>query len=95
MQILRSCRCNPQLPSTDRRSNHGPCWCPWFTIATPPQTSSENWLSPDSRTDPRSIDQTTIRGLCPWIDTQPLTQTTVDQHRPSFDARFVGLTVRS
>uniref|UniRef100_M1DBM2 Uncharacterized protein n=1 Tax=Solanum tuberosum TaxID=4113 RepID=M1DBM2_SOLTU len=27
---------------------------PWFTTATPPQTSSENWLSPDSRTDPRA-----------------------------------------
>ncbi|WMV37848.1 hypothetical protein MTR67_031233 [Solanum verrucosum] len=42
---------------------------PWFTTATPPQTSSENWLSPDSRTDPRSVDQTTVRGLCPWIKT--------------------------
>ncbi|WMV29015.1 hypothetical protein MTR67_022404 [Solanum verrucosum] len=42
---------------------------PWFTTATPPQTSSENWLSPDSRTDPRSVDQTTVRGLCPWIET--------------------------
>uniref|UniRef100_M1DU41 Uncharacterized protein n=1 Tax=Solanum tuberosum TaxID=4113 RepID=M1DU41_SOLTU len=26
---------------------------PWFTTATPPRPSSENWLSPDSRTDPR------------------------------------------
>ncbi|WMV49927.1 hypothetical protein MTR67_043312 [Solanum verrucosum] len=42
---------------------------PWFTTATPSQTSSENWLSPDSRTDPRSVDQTTVRGLCPWIVT--------------------------
>ncbi|WMV37086.1 hypothetical protein MTR67_030471 [Solanum verrucosum] len=69
---------------------------PWFTTATPPQTSSENWLSPDSRTDPRSVDQTTIRGLCPWIETsftQPLTQTTVDQQGPSFDPWSVGLTV--
>uniref|UniRef100_M1DRE6 Uncharacterized protein n=1 Tax=Solanum tuberosum TaxID=4113 RepID=M1DRE6_SOLTU len=54
---------------------------PWFTTATPPQTSSENWLSPDSRTDPWSVDQTTVRGLCPWIETsltQSLTQTMVD-----------------
>ncbi|WMV51483.1 hypothetical protein MTR67_044868 [Solanum verrucosum] len=69
---------------------------PWFTTATPPQTSSENWLSPDSRTDPRSIDQTTVRGLCPLIETsltQPLTQAMVDQDGPSFDPRSVGLTV--
>ncbi|WMV49208.1 hypothetical protein MTR67_042593, partial [Solanum verrucosum] len=69
---------------------------PWFTTATPPQTNSENWLSPDSRTDSRSVDQTTVRGLCPWIKTsftQPLTRTTVDQHGPSFDPRSVGLTV--
>ncbi|WMV49911.1 hypothetical protein MTR67_043296 [Solanum verrucosum] len=25
MQTLRSCRCNPRLPSTDHRSDHGPC----------------------------------------------------------------------
>ncbi|WMV58307.1 hypothetical protein MTR67_051692, partial [Solanum verrucosum] len=38
----------------------------------------------------------TVRGLCPWIETsltQPLTQTTVDQHGPSFDPRSVGLAV--
>ncbi|WMV54662.1 hypothetical protein MTR67_048047 [Solanum verrucosum] len=37
-----------------------------------------------------------VRSLCPWIETsltQPLTQTTVDQHRPSIDPRSVGLTV--
>ncbi|KAH0653291.1 hypothetical protein KY289_030969 [Solanum tuberosum] len=64
----------------------------WFTTATPPRPSSENCLSPDSRTDPRSVDQTTVRGLCPWIETsptQPLTQTTVDQHGPSFDPQTV------
>uniref|UniRef100_M1DS46 Uncharacterized protein n=1 Tax=Solanum tuberosum TaxID=4113 RepID=M1DS46_SOLTU len=69
---------------------------PWFTTATHPQTSSQNWLSPDSRTDPRSVDQTTVRGLCPWIETsltQPLTQTTVDHHGPSFDPRSIGLTI--
>ncbi|WMV45982.1 hypothetical protein MTR67_039367 [Solanum verrucosum] len=44
----------------------------------------------------RPADQTTVCGLCPWIETsltQPLTQTTVDQHRPSFNPRSVGLTV--
>ncbi|WMV08000.1 hypothetical protein MTR67_001385 [Solanum verrucosum] len=30
MQILRSCRCNPWLPSTDRRSDHDPCW--WSAV---------------------------------------------------------------
>ncbi|WMV25395.1 hypothetical protein MTR67_018780 [Solanum verrucosum] len=25
MQILRSCRCIPRLPSTDRRSDHSSC----------------------------------------------------------------------
>ncbi|WMV59181.1 hypothetical protein MTR67_052566 [Solanum verrucosum] len=30
MQILRSYRCNPQLPSTDRRSDHDPCW--WYVV---------------------------------------------------------------
>uniref|UniRef100_M1A8K5 Uncharacterized protein n=1 Tax=Solanum tuberosum TaxID=4113 RepID=M1A8K5_SOLTU len=69
---------------------------PWFNTETPPRPSSENWLSPNSRIDPGSVDQTTVRGLCPWIETsltQPLTQTTVDQHGPSFDPWFIGLTV--
>uniref|UniRef100_M1DZY4 Uncharacterized protein n=1 Tax=Solanum tuberosum TaxID=4113 RepID=M1DZY4_SOLTU len=38
-----------------------------------------------------------VRGLSPWIETsftQPLTQTTVDQHGPSIDPRSVGLTVQ-
>ncbi|WMV09272.1 hypothetical protein MTR67_002657 [Solanum verrucosum] len=30
MQILRSCRCNPRLPPTDRRSDHDPCW--WSVV---------------------------------------------------------------
>ncbi|WMV13848.1 hypothetical protein MTR67_007233 [Solanum verrucosum] len=96
MQILRSCRCNLRSPSTDRRSDHGPCWWTVVRHCNPSPASSENWLSLDSRTDPRSVDQTTVRGLCPWIKTsftQPLTGTTVDQHRPSFDPRSVGLTV--
>ncbi|WMV58674.1 hypothetical protein MTR67_052059 [Solanum verrucosum] len=45
---------------------------------------------------PRSVDQTTVRGLCTWIATslnQSLSQTTIDQHGLSFDPRSVGLTV--
>ncbi|WMV32578.1 hypothetical protein MTR67_025963 [Solanum verrucosum] len=30
MQILRSCGCNLRSPSTDRRSDHGPCW--WSVV---------------------------------------------------------------
>ncbi|WMV32813.1 hypothetical protein MTR67_026198 [Solanum verrucosum] len=66
---------------------------PLYSISKPAQKSQ---LRPDSRTYPRSVDQTTVRGLCLWIDTSfthPLTQTTVDQHKPSFDPRSVGLTV--
>ncbi|WMV46059.1 hypothetical protein MTR67_039444 [Solanum verrucosum] len=62
MQILRSCRCNPRLPSTDRRSDHGPCWWSVVRHCNPSPASSENWLSLDPRTDPRSVDQTTVRG---------------------------------
>ncbi|WMV54289.1 hypothetical protein MTR67_047674 [Solanum verrucosum] len=61
-----------------------------------PKPSSENWLSLDTRTDPRSVGQTTVCDLCPWIKapfTQPLMQMTADQHRPSFNPRSVGLTV--
>uniref|UniRef100_M1AAX3 Uncharacterized protein n=1 Tax=Solanum tuberosum TaxID=4113 RepID=M1AAX3_SOLTU len=61
-----------------------------------PKPSSENRLSLDLRTDPRSVGQTTVCGLCPWIEapfTQPLTQMTADQHGSSFDPRSVGLTV--
>ncbi|WMV08613.1 hypothetical protein MTR67_001998, partial [Solanum verrucosum] len=61
-----------------------------------PKTSSENWLSLDPRTESRSVVQTLVRRLCPWIKapfTQPLTQITADQHRPSFNPRSVGLAV--
>ncbi|WMV25896.1 hypothetical protein MTR67_019281 [Solanum verrucosum] len=61
-----------------------------------PSQAQKNRLSLDSRTDPRSVDQTMVCGLCLWIKTsftQPLTQTTINQHRPSFDPRSVGLTV--
>ncbi|WMV19800.1 hypothetical protein MTR67_013185 [Solanum verrucosum] len=75
MQILRSYRCNSRLPSTDCRSDHGPCW--WSVIHhCNPSPNPENGLSLDPQTDPRSVGQTTVCGLCPWIDapfTQPLT----------------------
>ncbi|WMV41378.1 hypothetical protein MTR67_034763 [Solanum verrucosum] len=61
-----------------------------------PASSEKNWLRLDPQTDPRSVDQTTVRGLCPWIKTsftQPLTRTMVDHHGPSFDPRSVGLTI--
>ncbi|WMV09175.1 hypothetical protein MTR67_002560 [Solanum verrucosum] len=96
MQILRSCRCNLRSPSTDRRSDHGPCRWTVVHHGNPSPASLENWLSPDSRTDPRSVDNTAVRGLCPWIETslnQPLTQTIVYQHGPSFNPRSVILTV--
>ncbi|WMV57869.1 hypothetical protein MTR67_051254 [Solanum verrucosum] len=97
MQIMRNCRSNLRSPSTDRRSDHGPCWWSVVRHCNPsPASSEKNWLRLDPRTDPRSVDQTTVRGLCPWIKTsftQPLTRTTVDQHGPSFDPRSVGLTV--
>ncbi|WMV22878.1 hypothetical protein MTR67_016263 [Solanum verrucosum] len=97
MQILRSCRCNLRSPSTDCRSDHGPCWWTVVRHCNPsPASSKKNWLSLDPRTNSRSVDQTTVRGLCSWIKTsftQPLTRTTVDHHGPSFDPRSVGLTV--
>uniref|UniRef100_M1DQ40 Uncharacterized protein n=1 Tax=Solanum tuberosum TaxID=4113 RepID=M1DQ40_SOLTU len=97
MQILRSCRCNLRSPSTDRRSRPRPVLVVRGSPLQPlPKPAQKNWLSPDSRTDPQSVDQTTVRGLCPWIETsltQPLTQTTIDQNGPSFDPRSVGLTV--
>ncbi|WMV26396.1 hypothetical protein MTR67_019781 [Solanum verrucosum] len=70
----------------------GPC----FTTAILPCQAQKYRLSLDSRKDPRSVDQTMVRGLCLWIKTsftQPLTQTTIDQHGPSIDPRSVGLTV--
>ncbi|WMV51479.1 hypothetical protein MTR67_044864 [Solanum verrucosum] len=90
MLILRICRCNPRLPSTDRRSDHGPCWWSVVNHCNP----SPNHIRKLAKS--RLTDRTTVRGLCPWIETsltQPLTQTTVDQHGPSFDPRSVGLTI--
>ncbi|WMV51486.1 hypothetical protein MTR67_044871 [Solanum verrucosum] len=90
MQILRSCRCNPRFPSTDRRSDNDPCWWSVVNYCNP----SPNHIRKLAKS--RITDRTTVRGLCPWIETsltQPLTQTTVEQHGPSFDPRSVGLTV--
>ncbi|WMV51107.1 hypothetical protein MTR67_044492 [Solanum verrucosum] len=41
MQILRSCRCNLRSPSTDRRSDHGPCWWTVVRHCNPSPASSE------------------------------------------------------
>ncbi|WMV38534.1 hypothetical protein MTR67_031919 [Solanum verrucosum] len=73
MQILRSCRCNPRLPSTDHRSDHGTCWWSVVHHCNPsPLPSLENRLSLDPQTNPRSVGQTTVRGsrhLYPTSDT--------------------------
>ncbi|WMV43257.1 hypothetical protein MTR67_036642 [Solanum verrucosum] len=90
MQILKSCRCNPRLPSTDRRSDNGPCWWSVVHHCNPSQTQLRNLAKS------RLTDRPTVRGLCPWIRTfftQPLTRTMIDQHGPSFDPRSIGLTV--
>ncbi|WMV45957.1 hypothetical protein MTR67_039342 [Solanum verrucosum] len=96
MQILRSCRCNPRLPSTESRSDHNLAGGPWFTTATPPQTQ----LKKLARSRP--MDRPTVRRSDhgPWSMsvnqdsfTETLTRTTVDQHGPSFNAWSVGLTV--
>ncbi|WMV29579.1 hypothetical protein MTR67_022964 [Solanum verrucosum] len=42
MQITRSCRCNPQLPPTDRRVTHGLCWWSMVRICNLPQKPPEN-----------------------------------------------------
>ncbi|WMV06713.1 hypothetical protein MTR67_000098 [Solanum verrucosum] len=67
MQILRSCRCNLRSPSTDRSSDHGPCWWSVVRHCNPSPVSSENWSSLDSRTDPRSVDQTTPNFKRPYL----------------------------
>ncbi|WMV13377.1 hypothetical protein MTR67_006762 [Solanum verrucosum] len=65
---------------------------PWFVTENFPRTRSENLAK--SRLTVRKSDHG------PWsvsVDRdfpyQPLTQTTVDQHGPSFDPRSIGLTV--
>ncbi|WMV25691.1 hypothetical protein MTR67_019076 [Solanum verrucosum] len=63
---------------------------------TSPELSQKIWLSVDPRLDLRSVSQVTDRSSCPWIDApkaQLQSQTTVDQHGPSFDPRSIGLTV--
>ncbi|WMV55631.1 hypothetical protein MTR67_049016 [Solanum verrucosum] len=69
---------------------------PWFVSANSPRTQPEICLSVDPRPDLRSVGQVTDRGLCPWIDSpkaQLQSRLMVDQHRPSLNARSVGLTV--
>uniref|UniRef100_M1CEM5 NDR1 n=1 Tax=Solanum tuberosum TaxID=4113 RepID=M1CEM5_SOLTU len=64
---------------------------PWFVSANSPRTQLEIRPSVDPRPDLRSVGQVTNRGLCLWIDAlkaQLQSQLTVDQHGPSFDARF-------
>ncbi|WMV45375.1 hypothetical protein MTR67_038760 [Solanum verrucosum] len=69
---------------------------PWFVTENFPRTQSENLAKS------RLTDRPTVRGSdhSPWsvsVDQdfpyQPLTQTTVNQHGPSFDPRSVDLTV--
>ncbi|WMV20073.1 hypothetical protein MTR67_013458 [Solanum verrucosum] len=65
---------------------------PWFVTENFPRTQSENLAKS------RLTDRPTVRRSDhgPWIETsltQPLTQTTVDQHGPSIDPWSVGLTV--
>ncbi|WMV54949.1 hypothetical protein MTR67_048334 [Solanum verrucosum] len=96
MQILRSCRCNLRSPSTDRKSDHSLCWWSVVHHCNP----SPNHLRKLAKT--RLTDRPTVRRSdhdlwsvsverdFPYL---PLTQTTIDQHRPSFDPRSVGLIV--
>ncbi|WMV06993.1 hypothetical protein MTR67_000378, partial [Solanum verrucosum] len=84
-------------------ATHGPLsdprpvlWVRGSPLQPLPKPNSENLLSLNPRTDLRSIGQTTVCGLCLWIEapfTQPLTRTTANHHRPSFDPRSVGLIV--
>ena len=63
---------------------------------TSPELSQKIWLSVDPRPDLRSVGQVIDCSSCPWIDApkaQLQSQTTIDQHGPSFDPRSVGLTV--
>ncbi|WMV20074.1 hypothetical protein MTR67_013459 [Solanum verrucosum] len=65
---------------------------PWFVTENFPRTQSENLAK--SRLTDRPTVRRSDHGS--WIETsltQPLTQTTVDQHGPSIDPRSIGLTV--
>ncbi|WMV28745.1 hypothetical protein MTR67_022130 [Solanum verrucosum] len=61
MQILRSCRCNLRSPSTDRRSDHGPCWWSVVHHCNPSQPAQKIWLSVDPRPDLRSVQVLSIQ----------------------------------
>uniref|UniRef100_M1DCU8 Gag-pol polyprotein n=1 Tax=Solanum tuberosum TaxID=4113 RepID=M1DCU8_SOLTU len=86
----------PWLPSTDRRSDHGPCW--WSMVHHCNPSPTQHIKSAKSRPTDRPTVRRSDHG--PWsmfVDqdsfTQPLTRTTVDQYGPSFDPRSVGLTL--
>ncbi|WMV42530.1 hypothetical protein MTR67_035915 [Solanum verrucosum] len=96
MPILRSCRCNLRSPSTDHRSDHGPCWWSVVDHCNPSQNQLKKLVKS------RLTDRPTVRRSDhgPWsvsvgrdFSYQPRTQTMVDQHGPSIDPRSVGLTV--
>ncbi|WMV09562.1 hypothetical protein MTR67_002947 [Solanum verrucosum] len=96
MKILRSYRCNPQLTSIYHRSDHGPCL--WSVVHHCDLSSTQVRKSAKSRPTDRPTVYRLDQG--PWsvsMDqdsfTQPLTPTTVDQHKRSFDPWFVGLTI--
>ncbi|WMV47007.1 hypothetical protein MTR67_040392 [Solanum verrucosum] len=69
---------------------------PWFVIENFPRTQSEN-LAKSRLTDRPTVCRSDHGSWSVSVDRdfpyQPLTQTTVDQHGPSFDPRSVGLTV--
>ncbi|WMV17724.1 hypothetical protein MTR67_011109 [Solanum verrucosum] len=60
---MRSYRCNLRSPSTDRRSDHDPCWWSVVHHCNP----SPNHLRKLAKS--RLTDRPTVRGLCPWIET--------------------------
>ncbi|WMV46960.1 hypothetical protein MTR67_040345 [Solanum verrucosum] len=62
MQILRSCRCNLRSPSTDRRSDHGPCWWSVVHHCNPSQPTQKKLAKS------RPTDRPTVRRLDhgPW-----------------------------
>ncbi|WMV45445.1 hypothetical protein MTR67_038830 [Solanum verrucosum] len=84
-----------QVQPTDRRSDHGPCWWSVVHHCNPSPELSHKKMAMSQLTD-RPMVRRSDHGPCPWIKTffsQPLTRTTVNQHKPSFDPRSVGLTV--
>ncbi|WMV07486.1 hypothetical protein MTR67_000871, partial [Solanum verrucosum] len=78
--------CHPRIVGQTTARAGGP----WFTTATAPQTQLKILAKS------RPTDRPMVHGLCPWIEasfTQPLREMIADQYGPSFNPRFVGLTV--